>query len=275
MSQFKIMPEISMVDHAGFPAGFSIMEYYSNSDGFRDNAFFRPAPAGGDWVVVLHGFGSHGNQLFMRKDIRRTWLPVYLERGLGLLTPNLRNDPWMNPAAVEDMDSLLDFFRDNYGARRFFFESGSMGASGSLIYAALRPDNVAGVVARGAATDLAAYHGWCRAAGAKDALLGDIADSFEAAYGGTPEENTGLYRLHSPIFHVDNMKGIPIYLLHGTQDGLMPVSQSRRFAGAMGDNPLFAYVEIADGPHDAPLSVPGWEDSAIRAPLKWVVEKAG
>ena len=272
-------PVVTRITSNGYPPDMYRLEYESPVDGVKDAALIHPPTNGrSDWMVVIHGHGSHETQLCMRQDVRRVQLTAYLQLGIGIITPNLRDNAWMGPAAVADMDSLLEFLRSRYGATRFFFESGSMGATSNLIYAILRPGNVSGVVARGAITDLAAYIPFCRK-GQTEVPVGDwrrqifkeIADCIEEAYGGTPDERPELYRAHSPLFHPEALSGIPVFLAHGTQDELMPVAQSRRFAAAMADHPDFTYVEVPGGPHDAPLSIPCLDDMGpISAPLKWI-----
>lgn len=246
-------------------------DYESVVDGYRDWALaLPPVSPVKDWVVVIHGHGAHGNQLYMRQDIKKSMLPVYLKRGLGILTPNLRDNAWMSPAAVTDMDEMLDFVRAHWESGRFFFASGSMGATSNLIYASLRPANVAGVVARGAVTDLTAYHAFARANQEHMPILHEIADCIEGAYGGTPEGCPELYRLHSPLLHPEAFADIPVLLMHGTRDKLMDVSQSRRFAAALADNLLFAYIEIPGGAHDSPLVISEQSDNSFISPMDWI-----
>ncbi len=148
---------------SGFPAETRRLDYQSPADGLDDWALLKmPAPGVSTWLVCIHGHGSRGNQLYIRPDLQKLWLPRYLERGYGILTPNLRGNAWMGPAAVTDMDALLHFLRTQCQAKKFLFESGSMGGTSNLIYAGLRPENVAGVSARGAVIDLTAYHAFCR-----------------------------------------------------------------------------------------------------------------
>jgi len=261
---------LSKHDCKGFPEGLLRLDYRSGLDQQPDWAMLL-LPRTEEvrtWVVVIHGHGSKGNQLYVRPDIQQYWLPEYLRRGFGILTPTLRGNAWMGPAAVQDMDALLDFVRQKFSAEKFLFCSGSMGATSNLIYASLRPQNVAGITARGAICDLASYHAFCRLqpgdaeADAYDreelartlAIRQEIADSLELHYGGTPAEKPALYQAHSPLFHTENLQGIPIFLAHGTADALMPISQSRRLAGALADHPRFAYIEIPGGNHDSPLT---------------------
>ena len=141
----------------------------------------------------------------------------------------------------------------------------SDGGTSNLIYAGLRPQNVAGIIARGAVCDLPAYHAFCRLQpgtaeaapydqaelARTQAIRQEIADSLELHYGGTPAEKPALYHAHSPLFHTENLQNIPIFLAHGTADALMPVSQSRRLAGALACHSRFTYIEIPGGNHDS------------------------
>ena len=264
-------PQITPITNAGYPVGMHRLEY--TSGGLRDRAIFRPPVNGShDWIVMLHGHGAHETQLFMRQEVRRAWLPAYLKMGIGILSPNLRNNGWMAPMAVQDMDDMLDFLREKYHAERFFFTGASMGASCNLMYGMLRPRNVSGIVARGAATELPSYLAFCRANQLAYPLLREIADDILAAFGGTPEELPAVYRRQSALYHPEALADIPVFLMHGSRDELIPVSQSRRFAAAMAETRRFVYVEIPGGNHDSPL--PFSETDPPFAPLAWVMDNA-
>lgn len=273
---------LSKHDCKGFPEGLLRLDYRSGLDQQSDWAMLLPPKAEiHTWIVVIHGHGSKGNQLYVRPDLQQYWLPEYLQRGFGILTPTLRGNAWMCPAAVQDMDALLDFVRQNFAAEKFLFSSGSMGGTSNLIYASLRPQNVAGIIARGAVCDLTKYHAFCRLQpGSPEAAIydqaelartlairQDIADSLELHYEGTPAEKPELYQAHSPLFHTENLQDIPIFLSHGTADALMPVSQSRRLAGALAKHSRFTYIEIPGGNHDSPLTF-GLTDPSALAVLK-------
>ncbi len=230
------------------------IDYRSAVDGHVDFACIRPGRTQ-DWAVVLHGHGSHGDQLFTRPDIRNGWLPELERAGVGILAPNLRDNAWMSRAAIADLHDLLGWLRMNYPVRRLLFTSGSMGGTGNLIYALQYPEDVGALVARGAATDLAHYHGWLRQIGG--AIQQEIADALEASLGGTPEQAPEAYRAHSALYHPERLT-MPVYLLHGEADTLMPVEDMRRLAlvlAASGKKEVH-YREIPGGTHDAPLLEP-------------------
>ncbi len=237
---------------AGFPAGILRLDYRSPLDECSDWALILPPPAGNRWICFLHGHGSHGDQLYRRRDLRERMLPEFWARGYGILTPNLRDDAWMGPAAVADLTGLLDFMQATFGAARFVFASGSMGGTGNLIYAALHPERVAGVVARGAAADPASYYRWCRSRQAQWPILAAIASAIESAYGGPPERVPAVYRRHSALHNCCRLE-MPVWLLHGAGDRIIPVAQARTLAAAMHGAPKFRYLEIPHGDHDSPL----------------------
>ena len=276
-------------DFRGFPAGLLRLDYNSAFDSLPDWAMLLPPPTNvKTWAVVIHGHGSKGNQLYVRADIQRTWLPELQARGFGILTPTLRGNAWMSPAAVEDMDALLNYLRQEFGAEKFIFSSGSMGATSNLIYASLRPENVNAVIARGAICDLSAYHSFCLLQAGHSqiydavelkrtaAIRQEIADSIEEHYGGKPEEQPALYKAHSPLFNAEKLLDIPIFFCHGSADALMPVSQARLFAGALAEHRHFTYVELPDGNHDAPLTFALDQDKSLSdkanfSALDWVL----
>lgn len=255
-------------DHR-LPPGLRRIEYCSAVDGRTDWALAWPPPASqrDAWVVVVHGHGSDGDQLYTRADIRDHWLRSYRSHGLGVLTPNLRGNAWMGPAAAGDLAVLLDIVRHEFGARRFVFCSGSMGGTSNLIYAVLRPEDVSGVIARGAATDLGSYHGWCRRT--DTGVLREIADAIEAAYGGPPDRVPGVYASHSALVHAERLR-MPVFLAHGVLDRTIPVSQARRLVGLLSTKPDLTYVEVPDGGHDSPLCL-----QTSPSPLEWLLRACG
>lgn len=252
---------IGPADRGPIPEDVLRLEYVSGHDGLRDWALARLAGDRRLWVVVLHGHGSHGDQLYTREDVRRVRVPEFERRRLSVLTPNLRDNAWMSPSAARDLRDLLQFVRDEWRAERFIFCSGSMGGTGNLIYAALHPTDVSAVVALGAVSDMAAYHSWCRER--NQGVVREIADAIQAGYGGTPAEQPDTYHTHSPIHHTERLR-MPIFLAHGECDSLMPVTQSRRFAESMARSTLFRYDEVTGGNHDSPLGKTEALDWAIK-----------
>ncbi|MFH1571572.1 MAG: alpha/beta fold hydrolase [Gemmatimonadota bacterium] len=248
--------------HECFPQGVWRLAYASPVDGEPDWALMMPGPRREAWLVCLHGHGSKGDQLFTRADIRDGWLPGFRRLGLGVLTPNLRGNAWMSAPAAADLRALLAWMRDVQGAERFYFASGSMGGTGSLLYAVVHPEDVAALAALCPASDLAAYHEWCgrHPGGVRD----EIRQAIAAAYGGPPTEVPAAYAAHSAWQHADRLT-MPVLVVHGTADASIPVEQSRHLAALLAHSPRFTYRELAGGDHEAPLLQGGM--------LEWLADR--
>lgn len=237
-----------------YPPGLVRLNYTSAIDNYVDWAYALTPTSGDTWIVNLHGHGSSGDQLYTRPDIAGTWLPAFLARGMGILTPNLRGNAWMSPKAASDLHSLLEYVRQTYGAGRFVFVGGSMGGSSNLIYSVLHPEDVAGTMALCPSTDLITYYPWC-VAQTSSAILQEIATAIRVSYGGLPTILQERYSAHSALLNTDRLT-MPVFVSHGDADTIIPVSGARQLAAAMSGNPDFRYVEIPGGGHDAPLIAP-------------------
>ena len=239
------------------------VEYESAHDGRPDWALLRPPRKGRVWAVMVHGHGSHGDQIYTRPDVRGSWLAAFERAGVGVLSPNLRDNGWMAPPAVRDLRDLLQWTREHHGAGRFIFFSGSMGGTANLVYAALHPEDVGAAAALGAATDMAAYHDWCMRH--ESGVQREVGLAIASAYGGPPAAAPALYRRHSPLFSAGRLT-MPLFLSHGECDELMPVGQMRAMAEALRQNAAATWLEIRGGGHDSPLfteAAIGWFEEMV------------
>ena len=227
-----------------FPEDLIKLEYQSAYDDRKDWALLLPGENPEFWIVVLHGHGSHGDQLYTRKDVRKAWLEPLRATGAGIITPNLRDNAWMNPAAAFDMHELIDYLRENYGLKKTLFYSGSMGGTGNLIYSVLYPDDVNAVVALGAATDLKSYVQWCSTQ--KTPVVREIAKAISTAY------KEDEFDKHSTLLNADKLT-MPVYFVHGGADPTIPVKQAQLLAHKLQHKTDFFYKEIEGGNHDSPL----------------------
>jgi pimeloyl-ACP methyl ester carboxylesterase len=226
------------------PEGLKRLDYCSSVDKVEDYAYILPGDNPAFWIIVLHGHGSHGDQLYTREDVRKTWLKPLRATGAGIITPNLRDNAWMNPAAAFDMHELIDYLRNEYGLKKTLFCSGSMGGTGNLIYSILYPEDVDAVIARGAATDLKSYLKWCLKQ--EMPIVREIAEAISTAYKDDELEK------HSTLLNAEKLH-MPIYFLHGGADEIIPVEQARMLAEKLHDKTDFFYEEIPGGNHDSPL----------------------
>ncbi len=234
-----------------FPEGLKRLEYISDVDGLKDWALLLPGKKKDLWIIFIHGHGSNGDQLFTRRDLRERWLPAFRDSGAGILCANLRDNAWMGPAAAADMHDLLNYLRAEHGMKKTIFCSGSMGGSSNLTYAVLHPEDVSGLIIRGAATDLSSYYRWCKTQ--KRPIIHEIAEAIRNSYGGTPDEKPDLYLRHSALANAEKLV-MPLFLIHGGADEIIPVEQARSLADKMKNCKNFSYTEIPGGNHDSPLA---------------------
>ena len=254
------------VTTAGFPPGVSRLTFRSGVDGVEDWALlWPPENGGGDWCVNIHGHGSHGDQLYVRQDVRRDWLPRFRDRGMGILTPNLRDNGWMSPHAAADLRGLLDLVRREHGAKRFYFVGGSMGGSCNLIYAVLHPQDVAGVAALCPVTDLPSYYAWSERQDTP--LKKEVVAAIRTQYQCTPSEEPEVFHRHSCVQNADRLT-MPVYVAHGDNDALVPVGESRALA-ARCKGASFRYHEIPGGDHEAPIA-----ETIMDEALEWLLGPA-
>ncbi len=69
--------------------GLKRLNYTSRLDGLRDWGTLLPGKNPALWIVVLHGHGAQGDQLYTRADIRQIWLPEFLAAGLNWVLSRL------------------------------------------------------------------------------------------------------------------------------------------------------------------------------------------
>lgn len=202
-------------------------------------------------VIAFHGHGSHREQFMTPGIYDDAFTPVMqllCERNIVYIAPEYRGNSWMNAAAVSDCRQIICSLRAAYGVKHIVLIGGSMGGTSVLIYAALHPEGISGVLAACPATDMAELY---------DELQGSrwdaIAQTIAAQYGGIPELNPAEYSRRSSRRHVENLK-MPISIIHGNSDALISVNHSRIMVQRLRElgSPVI-YREITDGDHDAPV----------------------
>lgn len=92
-----------------------------------------------------------------------------------------------------------------------------------------------------------------------------IADTMESAIG-TPEENEEIYRLSSPITYVDKITG-KVLIIHGEQDDMVPVSQSKLLYEKLKERNTVVELKIIKG---AGYLMKGYENVVIETVIEFL-----
>lgn len=75
----------------------------------------------------------------------------------------------------------------------------------------------------------------------------DFAGSVEVLFGTTPEEDPATWDAADPLLLADRRPEVPVLLVHGEADGVVPVQATRLFATALEDGGHDTTVEVLPG----------------------------
>jgi len=209
-----------------------------------------------DLLVALHGHGSDRWQ-YVRdergecKGVR----DVAARNGMAFISPDYRaRTSWMGPKAEADMVQIIGLLKGKYKVRRCFLAGASMGGTSVLIFAALHPDLVDGVVSENGTANMIEY------ANFQDAII--------ASYGGDKKQKPDEYRKRSPEFAPGKFK-MPLAITYGGKDTTVPPDSVRRLAAKldeMGKKDLLV-IENNGGGHSTSY------DDTVQA-MEFVVKSA-
>lgn len=228
------------------------IEYVSGVDGTADWYMFHNAGNGTDCLVNLHGHGSAGDQFFvsrqdeLSKAVFKAKFELIEKYHLSIIAPNLRGNAWMCPSAVSDLADILCSCRNRYGFRRYIFLSGSMGGTGSLIFAVRRPELVDALGIAGGVTKLRRYLEFLKNGNLP--IHKEILEAIESHY---DEES---YDLHDVSDQAEKLT-MPLFFAHGEADLLMPVSEMHDLHDRIGERPDAIFRVIPGGDHNAPCAL--------------------
>ena len=160
-------------------------------------------------LVALHGHGSDRWQFVKDgRDECRAAREAAARHKMIFVSPDYRaKTSWMGPAAESDMLQILEELRKNYRVNKIVISGGSMGGTAALIFAAVHPDQVAGVVAMNGTANLVEYD--------------QFQEAITASFGGSKKERPDEYRRRSPELHASKLK-MPIAVTTGGKDRLVP-----------------------------------------------------
>ena len=172
-----------------------------------------------DLLIVLHGHGSDRWQ-YVRQERGecKGARDVAATHGLIYVSPDYRAaTSWMGPRAEADMVQLIGLLRKNYRAGKILMAGASMGGASSLIFAALHPELVDGVVSQNGTANMMAYE--------------NFQPAIRASYGGDKKQKPEEYRKRSPELMPKRFI-MPVALCVGDKDTAVPPDSVRRlYAG--------------------------------------------
>lgn len=195
-------------------------------------------------VIYLHGAASHQDQGMtagIYDGAFEKWATVLKQRQAIYICPEYRGSSWMGPAAEADLNQIIAATRERFPVGKLILAGGSKGGTSTLIFASRFPSAIDGVIALCPATDPAL-------------MFDSFPEQFLASYGGNYQQVPTEYDQRRTRDTAHILSALPIALVHGTGDTVIPVSHSHaliRNLEKAGGN--FHYLEIPEGDHDSPL----------------------
>ena len=214
----------------------------------------RPGPKPG---LVIHLYGSGGSHTFynlMRPSYARL-RNALRESGYWVVVPELGPSHWMDAGAMATLDAIIGAMsaRGEIDPGRVHLLGTSMGGGSALIYASQRPQSLRSVLAMFPMTDLAAW----------SAERPGYLPAISQAHGLDPADAAARLRDLSPVHRLASFTEIPVFLLHGDADTVVPVHHSRDFATALrAAGGTVTYHEVPGVGHDDGIAT-GCQDALL------------
>jgi dipeptidyl aminopeptidase/acylaminoacyl peptidase len=166
-------------------------------------------------LIVLHGHGSDRWQFVKdNRDECKAARAAAARQNMILVSPDYRaKTSWMGPSAEADLLQILAELKEAHRVDKIVISGGSMGGTAALIFAALQPEQIDGVVAMNGTANLVEYD--------------QFQEAIAASYGGSKQEKPEEYRRRSPELHAAKLT-MPIATTTGGKDRLVPADSVLR-----------------------------------------------
>jgi VCBS repeat-containing protein len=206
-------------------------------------------------VIFLHGYGQD-------RSMYRTYFPVFRQifhqNGWMVACPESRTisgySAWYTAPSRSDITDVINLLEQEFNVdpSHIHVMGTSMGGSGTLKYAMFNPDIIASVCPIMGVTNFTEFYYWT-----PDSTL---QNSIRTAYGGTPSQVPLVYNDESPLGNEIRFMHTPVFLLHGSADTVVPVSNSRNLYSSLTQAGYdVKYVEVQGVGHYATTLVEGHE----------------
>jgi poly(3-hydroxybutyrate) depolymerase len=200
-------------------------------------------------VIFLHGYGQDNT-------CYNTYYPgleqVFRGNGWMVACPECRTISvsgttywtWYTAPSRSDITDVINLLEAQFSIDRSHIDTigTSMGGGGALQYAMFNPSVVASACDVMGVTNFTEFYLWT--------TNPDLHNSIPAAFGGTPSQVPQVYNNESALGNEVRFANIPVFLIHGDADTVVPVSNSRNFNKSLSQaGYVVKYDEVAGVGH--------------------------
>jgi pimeloyl-ACP methyl ester carboxylesterase len=220
-----------------------------------------------DFLIALHGHGSDRHQYASNaREECRAARDMAAKHGMVLVCPDYRGASWMGPAAEADMVQLIGELKQEHKIRKIIMAGASMGGTSVLIFTALHPELIDGVVSENGIASMMEY----------DNDFAGISDAIKKSYGGGTNETLAQFRRRSPAefrkrspVFVPERFTMPVAITVGQKDTVVPPKTTIELAEAIQKtNPDVLIISRPDTAH-----LTSYADTVTA--LEFVIERVG
>ncbi|MGD0977558.1 MAG: prolyl oligopeptidase family serine peptidase [Candidatus Bathyarchaeia archaeon] len=208
-------------------------------------------------VIFLQGYGQD-------RSTFRTYYPVlqqiFQQNGWMVACTDCRYvgntgyQDWYSVPSRSDITDVINLLEQEFNIDRSHIDvmGTSMGGSGALKYAMFNPDIIASACDVVGVTNFTEFYYWT--------TNSDLHNSIAAAYGGTPSAVPQVYNNESPLGNEIRFMHTPVFLLHGSADTVVPVSNSRNLNNSLSQaGYVVKYDEVPGVDHSGTVLIGGRE----------------
>lgn len=180
--------------------------------------------------------GNHMDSNFSAPDFEE-FRKEASRRGYVVAIPDYGTDSWMNDTASKIIDEMVEHLKANVSIEPEVCVIGcSMGGLSALIYTARHYHEVCAVVDVFGITDMERFY-----------TESGYKDSIGTAFDGSPTQNPQAYTKSSAINYTDELSSLPVFVIHGTLDIVVPLAYSERLCRELENKCGNLKFRIVDG----------------------------
>lgn len=170
-------------------------------------------------ILFFHGRGGSALENNFTSEAFKIFREKASLNGYIVATPAYGANSWFNVNGEKITLEMLDFLDKNLSLSPQYYVMGcSMGGGAALTFAARHNNKVKAVCDIFGVTDYVRFYN-----------EGYQQDSIAKAYGGTPLQKPQIYQERSAINQTGKLNDIPILVIHGTNDDIVPAWNSDLF----------------------------------------------